>query len=410
MEELNLEQIHSADRQDVSADILFIHGLGGDYKSSWCAEGDDTFWPQWMAEDLPSFGVYSLHYHSPKVFLATTDVANMPLYDKAKEILDFLSSSGIGKNPLIIISYSLGGLLTKQILRICNDNNNKKWTKLLNNTIGVVFLGTPHDGSSMANIATIVQDLPIVNLVCEKSDVVETLKKNNAALRDLKEWYAKNVDGLGIVTKAYYEMKKNEYGVLVVDQSSANPGVLNGDVVPVDADHTTISKPASKASPLHKSVSSFVQDCLVHIELDDQEKEKIQFLDEEIDRYKTQLDRLSLDEKLIKGQRDYEIKDALRKKLSFDKRLKRHSAQKSATSFYNNILGEVESRFHRYIYQLISTQATNQEINDAIYSKVIDPIVANYKGSSTPIDATLIDEMIFYLTGLCNIRWHDERN
>lgn len=401
LDSLNLVQVHSSTEREPIADILFIHGLGGDHKSSWCADGDNTFWPLWLSEELNQFGVFSLNYASPKVFLPSSDVANMPLYDKAIEILDCLVSEGLGKRPLIIISHSLGGLLTKQILRSCNDNSTKKWDDFLANTKGVIFFGTPHDGSSMANLALVI---PIL----KDSKVVEALKKNNPLLRELKGWYSNNANRLGIKTKAYYETKKNKSSILIVDENSSNPAVSGCCPVPVDGDHSTMNKPADKHSSTFKSVLSFIEECLLEIELDEDERAELEYLDDEIERYKVPLDRLTLEEKLIKGKRDYDIKDGLRKKLDFAKKFKRHSAQKSSNQRYTLLLGEVETRFSRHVYSLIARNATVEEINLAVQEKVIDPIVEKYSSNDVGVNAILIDEMIFYLTGLCNIRWHHE--
>ena len=93
--------------------VEFVHGLGGDAFITWGRDvGDDTFWPQWIADDLKQVDVYSLDYEaSPSAWLGTT----MPLFDRAKQVLAWLEE--VAHRPLVFVCHSMGGLLAKELIR-----------------------------------------------------------------------------------------------------------------------------------------------------------------------------------------------------------------------------------------------------------------------------------------------------
>jgi protein SERAC1 len=115
-------------------------------------------------------------------------------------------------------------------------------------------------------------------------------------------------------------------------------------------------------------------------------------------------DRLDLAEKLTQGKRAFEIPRALRFKEEFAKSFTRNQLQTSATRHYLKVLAEIESRFNGHVYPAIVAGAPRLEVGDLIRSRVSDPILHKYS-SENLIDAVVVDQMIYYLTGLCHIKW-----
>ncbi len=62
--------------------------------------------------------------------------------DRTAQFLAYLEAHDVGAQPVIFICHSLGGLLAKQALRHAFDREGPKLKNLLEQTRGIVFLGT----------------------------------------------------------------------------------------------------------------------------------------------------------------------------------------------------------------------------------------------------------------------------
>ena len=151
-----------------AGDVIFVHGLNGNPRDYWCHDGkDENYWPDWLGEDLSDVGVWSLSYENAAfaarrlTFLRRSGYRGfaMPLTDRAKNVLLGLELKGIGERPLVFITHSMGGLLIKQVLRTANDSTKPRWRSILNQTLGVCFIATPHIGADLARWATYFQTL-----------------------------------------------------------------------------------------------------------------------------------------------------------------------------------------------------------------------------------------------------------
>jgi hypothetical protein len=248
-----LNSIANTEQGDRGGDVIFVHGLEGDARGTWHPAGrPEAFWPAWLGEELPGVGIWSLGYElHASAWLGGT----MPLADRATETLHLLETHGIGARPLVFVTHSFGGLLVKQMLRHARDFGQPGWQAIAGQTKGVVFLSTPHSGSNVANWARYVRT------VLRLSETVEELRAHDSRLRELSTWYRQAVDELGIQTRVYYE-KQATRGVLVVDPTSAEPGLKGVIPIPLDADHLTICKPESKDALVYRSVKQFIERCL----------------------------------------------------------------------------------------------------------------------------------------------------
>ena len=273
-----LIKIWGTENQNRRGDVVFVHGLNGDAHATWQPEGQpDRFWPDWIGEDLPDVGVWSVGY---PVNAFAWKGSTMPLADRAVNILVSLHTNDIGTNrPVMFITHSLGGLLVKEMLRKATDGSVPEGEALAKNTKGIVFLSTPHAGSNLANFIGYLKFLlPSVS--------VEELQTQEPRLRELNTWYRNNVGKLGIQTQVYCERNKTPSGkdffgqlisALVVDATSSDPGIAGVTAVPMDDDHITISRPTRK-SDLYLRISRFIDNCLTSLDVQQQSfaKEKAQ--------------------------------------------------------------------------------------------------------------------------------------
>jgi hypothetical protein len=247
-----IRKIAGTGNADRKCDVVFVHGLDGDATTSWHPRNaPDKFWPAWLGADLPQVGVWSVDFDvAASAWKGTT----MPLSDRAINVLDLLDLEGIGERPIVFVCHSLGGLLVKQMLRHGLDFGNDGYRKIATSTRGIVFLSTPHSG---ADIATWMTHLANV-LPLRISVSVDELKSHDPRLRELNTWYRNT--GTGSITNLVYCEKLSLNGILVVNETTADPGIKGVVPVPMDADHVTICKPDSRDHQIYRRVKKLVEE------------------------------------------------------------------------------------------------------------------------------------------------------
>ncbi|MCV7252294.1 alpha/beta fold hydrolase [Mycobacterium hackensackense] len=238
-------------------DVVFIHGLGGNDLTTWQPKGATESWLQWLAADYPKVSVWSLDYPADATRWTTNGIG-MSIAERADSLIEILLKYGIGTKKTIFVCHSLGGLIAKQILHQCVTLQVPRWRTLATSTLGVVFLATPHDGSSLANFSKLFP-------LWRPTRVTLALTANCPHLKTLGDWYRQNADTLDIETAAYAESEKYR-SLLIVDQSSANPGIKNCISTSLDANHLSIAKPGSRKSPTYLHVSEFIERQIIRAE------------------------------------------------------------------------------------------------------------------------------------------------
>ncbi|MBY7740156.1 hypothetical protein [Paenibacillus polymyxa] len=269
MEVVVLSHLHSisgCENKDRKADVVFVHGLGGDAFDTWRrGKNSENYWPTWIGQDFPEIGVWSLGYAASfskwarirKWFSKNKRDSGyaMALPDRAQQILDLMVQHDLGKKPLMFVCHSLGGLLTKQILRKSSDAADDSSERLVfENTRAVLFLATPHQGADLATLVSTFR-------VAFPTLAIEDLKAHDAHLRDLFDWYRNHVDE-GINTRTYFESRRVRGALLIVDPSSSHPGV-GPNPVPLDEDHLSIAKPLNRGSQVYAAAKMLIQECLL---------------------------------------------------------------------------------------------------------------------------------------------------
>lgn len=249
-------------RVDVVADVVFIHGLGGHYLTTWRhAKGDDSSWPHWLAEEFPQVRVWSLEYAaSPSTWLRLLgwfsrrwrDAGHsMALPDRAAQVLELMRLEGLGTQPLVFVCHSLGGLVAKHIIRKSADGTAPQSGRVCQRTKAVLFLGTPHQGAELATMAKAFRS------VFGATVSIDDLRAHHAGLRELHDWYQANSAGLGIKTRAFFETRPVAAGVTVVNPTTANPGV-GGPPIGLDEDHLSLAKPRERRALVCLTVSELI--------------------------------------------------------------------------------------------------------------------------------------------------------
>lgn len=258
-----LTQVHAAQESE-ALHVIFVHGLGGEAQSTWMHNPADhtTLWPTWIGEDVGCH-VWVAGYGA--ALSGWTDAA-MHLTDLGEALFAALQAepSLLGRR-LVLIGHSLGGLVIKSGMTQAMSLGDPRRMKLLDTVAGVVFVGTPHQGSSLATVAdklrVILRTNPqVTNMVSDDA----WLKLLNGQFRNLQDMRRFRV-------RVFFETKGVFLGrkifwlsigprQLIVDRNSSDPGIAGVVPTAIDGDHIEIAKPKSRQELAHKALVEFLAD------------------------------------------------------------------------------------------------------------------------------------------------------
>jgi len=393
MNKFEVKVIYEPDNYPV-ADIIFLHGLGGSAIDTW-THSNGGFWPNWLAKEAPKLRILTVNHPSEKL-ASLFNGSGMSIADRSKSTLELLDTYDLGHRPTIFVTHSLGGLITKGLLRKAHSVGGEKYEKVLDNIAGVIFLATPHKGSALANVISKIPAIP--------SKISKNLKTGTDNLKELQDWYVQRASERKIKTKAFSEAYKTS-GLLVVPQESAHPGTLDGEPTSVDSNHTEICKFEDENDATYRMVRKFIFDCLRELQLDPTNTSN----PSDFDYYTSTVegDRKTLKEKLEEGKRSDEVKMALREKERIAEELLRNALSPTDQSAYKNFLGDIVSRFRLAVSPHINEGKSIAEVNDRLQKAVIDQVKTTQHKLATQED---IHAAVYYLTGNCHIWWSGQSN
>jgi len=213
-----------------------------------------------LSEDLAGLGIWLVGYPAPKTNWGGIALA---LPDRADNILArLLVEPRLAKGNIIFVVHSLGGLVVEQLLRSADRDatSDSRAEEFLSRVRRIAFLGTPHRGAILANVAVALR-----LLLLRPSAATRDLLLGSPQLRELNRWYRKKSQTSGIEHLVLAEGRPeklfgiNLHEVLgkIVWSDSADPGLPELSVT-VDESHTNICKPASKDAEVYVLVKEFI--------------------------------------------------------------------------------------------------------------------------------------------------------
>ncbi|KAM0321508.1 hypothetical protein ACHAQA_010076 [Verticillium albo-atrum] len=146
------------DPPGANVDICFVHGLTGGRNSTWTAEGQAAPWPKLLlADKLTTARILTFGYDA--YVLRASVASTNKLADHARNLLSDLTdcreASDAVSRPLIFVAHSLGGLVCKEAILQSRNNSALHLQGIFSSLAGIIFMGTPHQGSWMAKWAKI---------------------------------------------------------------------------------------------------------------------------------------------------------------------------------------------------------------------------------------------------------------
>lgn len=251
-----LRRIHDSEQGPAKLDVIFVHGLDGDWKKTWRHAGlpqsDGVGWPGWLGVDLNRAGLpCSIHSFDYPAASSEWRGHTLPMFDRAGRFLEEIDLVLPGGSSLFFICHSLGGLMVKQMLSLARDREGSQG-QIPHRTKGILFLGTPHQGSGLANIIN-----KLIPTFASTTVTVQELERANPELRRLLEVFRSQARTHQWKVHQYAE-GRDLLGCRIVDEFSAHSWV--GDLVVDDEDHLSLPKLADQGRIIYRRAVRMIQE------------------------------------------------------------------------------------------------------------------------------------------------------
>ncbi|KAH7313911.1 hypothetical protein B0I35DRAFT_376352 [Stachybotrys elegans] len=236
-----------ADMSPVLADIVLIHGLGGNSRKTWSFSSDpEHFWPgRWLPFD-PDFVNTRIHVFGYNADWRDRQHSPLRIYDFAQSLLGVLKNDpAIRKSPapIIFVGHSMGGCVAKKAYILGRLDPSCK--DLVERVHSMFFLGTPHRGADLAPILE-----SILTIVWGKKSFLQDVLSNTDVLAETNDAFRHYVPELRLWS--FYEtqpVKSKLINRVVVEKASATLGYPNEEIAAMNADHRHLCKFKSLADP-----------------------------------------------------------------------------------------------------------------------------------------------------------------
>jgi len=261
-------------------DVVFIHGLWGGVFYTWRQQDKDNIrdceaaieeedreeysfcWPKdWLKEDCRQhvrvLGCDFDSYLSQWGNNCPTQSYKQNLEERSEDILGKLVRAGVGSRPVIFVGHSMGGLIIKKMLVSAQTSGDSELQRFYENTKGVVFYSTPHRGTHIAKMNSVVKYFFFPSVE------VQELEIDSPALLELNTYFQEFVKKFQTRVISFGETIPTRHlgvDITFVPQESSDPGV--GEFLTVPFNHMDICKPDSRKSILFRKFYNLLWDCL----------------------------------------------------------------------------------------------------------------------------------------------------
>ncbi|KAJ4356668.1 uncharacterized protein N0V89_004704 [Didymosphaeria variabile] len=224
-----------------------------------------TFWPEeLLPKACPTARILSFGYNSKfasffPVFRSKDPVSKETTIDNYSsslltDLFNLREKTSTPKDrPVIFVAHSLGGLVVANA--VAGDKGvNKEGKSISDHTFGILFLGTPFEGSKKAEWGSFGERLKKMTGI--KTEDLKDLKERSAKLQSINaalQTYVKDRDrGTPLYTVCYFEefptyVDKVDIGHIVTKDSAT---FQNADLVlPIPGNHHTMCKFGATYAP-----------------------------------------------------------------------------------------------------------------------------------------------------------------
>ena len=172
-------------------DIVFVHGLGGNAYTTWLHMGTNIHWPSaLLRKKVPDARIITFGYDADVVnwwHEASTNRVTNHAECMIGELVRLREETKTEDREIVFVAHSLGGLVTEAVIYFSRHSPFEHIRQIEKNTVGIVFLGTPHLGADAAKwkafatrLISVIKhaNVNIVELLQPDSEMLAIVQKN----------------------------------------------------------------------------------------------------------------------------------------------------------------------------------------------------------------------------------------
>ncbi|KAI1755436.1 hypothetical protein F4782DRAFT_488567 [Xylaria castorea] len=245
-----------------TVDIVFIHGLTGDRERTWTAKNVSEPWPKTLlASKLPTTRILTFGYDAYvadwKSVVSQNRIANHA-YNLLTSLAHYRDEKeDSNEHPIIFVCHSLGGLVCQDALSTARGRTDEHFRSILRSVRGVVFLGTPHHGASLAVWAERLS-MYIGVVKQTNSKILEVLRTDSEVLARIQDGFhtmiqARRTESLESIKLGcfYEELPLEVVGFVVPQHSAIIPGCIP---IGIHSNHMDMCRFETADDPGFKSI------------------------------------------------------------------------------------------------------------------------------------------------------------
>jgi protein SERAC1 len=269
--QFGLTEVYSAPSPVV--DIVFVHGLNGHAYNTWATHNPEVFWPtDLLPSALEGQHCRLLTYGYDAQVTAFSDGASKDkIHNHAEHLASRLVANRSLKRaldrPIIFVCHSLGGLVVKRCLihsKNVRHANIERQRSIFVSTYGILFLGTPHNGSDIAKWGSLLERISHAvmpkKFMDSQPQLVQALKTNNETLQNINRLFIEIINRFHVYF--FHESKPMDFKgtrQLIVEEDSAAPVIEGVERMGIERDHSHMCKFESEDAPGYDVVAEALQ-------------------------------------------------------------------------------------------------------------------------------------------------------
>jgi hypothetical protein len=241
-----IKELHPCD--DAVVDVCFVHGLTGNRGETWTATSQQAPWPKLLLPHrLRQARILTWGYDAYVVRKAVA--SSNRLIDHSTNLVNDLTTDRAEKNAssrsLIFVAHSLGGLVCKMAIMTSRDSPAPHLKGIFMHVKGIIFMGTPHIGSWMADWAKIPawglgvlksSNISLLSILQTEDQLLESLQISFLSMvRDLRDNHQRRIE----VTCFFEELPLPVVGKVV---SKASATFSDHPLMSIHANHSDMVK------------------------------------------------------------------------------------------------------------------------------------------------------------------------